>query len=508
MGQHRGRATKPDHDNPEGLWTQADLALLAELRDAEALLPADAPRGLLSVRLSVMTHDTTSPARQELDLRVLARERGIRVVGVASDLNVSATKVPPWKRKQLGDWLHNRAPEFDVLLFWKLDRFVRRLSDLSTMIDWCSRYGKNLASKHDPVDLTSEAGKILTTVIGGVAQIEAANTSTRVTGLWDYTKSQSEWLVGKPTYGYTTAQDERGRPVLVHDEAAVRVLRWCRAMALRGVSARHMVKVIDRTGLCGPGLTTSTLLRRLRNPGLTGYRVQEDRNGGVRRARLVLGRNGQPTRVADPIFTRSEFDELQAALDKRSKNQPLRQPGGATRFLGVLVCAECGTTLTAQRTSNKGRAYEYLRCRGCPGGGMGAPDPQGVYSRLAEEVLAVLGDIPVRIRVYVSGREGEAAADRWENVLDGRSLRTYWQSAGAAVMAADLLRAGITCRVTRVRIPKVRAPGVRLQLVVPKDARDRLVIKPDAFGSGSDAGLSQDPVVPCPSRSDTAQAAT
>ncbi|MGH1555155.1 recombinase family protein [Streptomyces sp. L7] len=137
----------------------------------------------------MLTDDTTSPVRQELDLRILARERGCRVVGVASDLNVSATKVPPWKRKQLGDWLNNRAPEFDVLLFWKLDRFVRRLTDLSTMIDWCLKYGKNLISKNDSIDLTTTAGKIMVTIIGGIAEIEATNTSTRVASLWEYAKT-------------------------------------------------------------------------------------------------------------------------------------------------------------------------------------------------------------------------------------------------------------------------------------------------------------------------------
>lgn len=161
-------------------WSEADLALLRELKKAEALLLDDAPRALLSVRLSVLTDDTTSPVRQELDLRLLARERGCRMVGVASDLNVSATKVPPWKRKELGDWLNNRAPEFDEILFWKLDRFVRRLSDLSTMIDWCLKYGKNLVSKNDSIDLTTTAGKIMVTIVGGIAEIEAANTSTRV----------------------------------------------------------------------------------------------------------------------------------------------------------------------------------------------------------------------------------------------------------------------------------------------------------------------------------------
>lgn len=46
----------------EAEWTAADLALLEELKRAEAALPADAPRALLSVRLSVLTEDTTSPS--------------------------------------------------------------------------------------------------------------------------------------------------------------------------------------------------------------------------------------------------------------------------------------------------------------------------------------------------------------------------------------------------------------------------------------------------------------
>ncbi|WP_458243743.1 hypothetical protein [Streptomyces sp. MAI_2237] len=92
---------------------------MEESKAAEALLPEDAPRALLSIRLSVLTNETTSPVRQELDLRILARERGCRVVGVASNLNVSATKVPPWRRKQLGDWLNNRSPAESIALYMR-----------------------------------------------------------------------------------------------------------------------------------------------------------------------------------------------------------------------------------------------------------------------------------------------------------------------------------------------------------------------------------------------------
>ncbi|MEU3723246.1 recombinase family protein [Streptomyces sp. NPDC031705] len=455
-------------------WTAAETALLAELENDERLLPADAPRALLSVRLSVLTESTTSPARQELDLRLLARERGYRVVGVARDLNVSATRVPPWRRPQLGPWLRDRAPDFDVLLFWKMDRLVRRAADLTAMISWCMRFGKNLVSGNDPIDLSTEAGKELAALVGSIAEIEAANTGTRVASLWNHTKTQTEWLVGKPAYGYAVAQDAKGRSFLTIDEAARRVLQWCHTRVVRGASARRLVRVLVRAGVCGPGLTPATLLRRLRNPALMGYRVEEEKNGGVRRSRLVLGRDGHPIRVAEAIFSEPQFQELQSALDRRSKAQPTRRPDGATVFLGVLVCADCGTNMTAHRSrSNTGKYYEYLRCRACPKGGQGAPDPHTVYARLTADVLSALGDEPVHVRRY--------AEDGWVRIPTGRSFRQHWAQEGTATMAADLRRAGVTCKVTRTKVRKVRAPRIDIELVVPEDALRRLLITTDEF---------------------------
>lgn len=192
---------------------------------------------------------------------------------------MSATKVPPWKRKSLGEWLNNRAPEFDALLFWKLDRFIRRMTDLSTMIEWCERYGKNLVSKNDAIDLGTTVGRIMVTLIGGIAEIEAANTSTRVASLWDYTRTQDAWLVGKPAYGYVTTKIS-GKPALAIDPDSEKALHWARRMALRGVSARRMVRCILRAGLMSAGLTPSTLLRRLRNPALMGYRSRRTSRAG------------------------------------------------------------------------------------------------------------------------------------------------------------------------------------------------------------------------------------
>jgi DNA invertase Pin-like site-specific DNA recombinase len=525
-------------------WSEIDLAHLRELEAANESLPADSPRALLSVRLSVFTDDTTSPVRQELDLRRLALERGHRVVGVASDLGVSATKVPPWKRKSLGDWLNNRVPEFDTILFWKLDRFIRNLTDLNVMIRWAETYHKNLVSKNDPIDLTTTMGKIMVTFIGGVAEIEAANTKLRVESLWAYAKGQEEWVVGKPPYGYTTTTDETGRRTLTFKEDEVRALNFARERLLAGDSLTAITKELKERGLMSEGLQVSTLKRRLSNPGLLGYRVEENKSDGVndfRRSKLVLNDQGDPIRVGPAIFERDEWDEIQRQLAKRAKAQPGRPVNQrATKFLGVLKCADCGSNMTVKRTTyppNEKRrntqtlVYEHLRCQTCKSGGLGAPNPQAVYDALVAMVLEVIGDFPIESREYARGEEmrqrvtelqnriayymkglepggrltktkfseqqaeaaldaaiaelegidPETTEDRWIYVDQGKTFREHWEEGGMEQMQEDLLRAGIECVVTRTKVPRQRSPKVDLKLRIPKDVRQRLIRKADDF---------------------------
>lgn len=179
----------------------------------------------------------------------------------------------------------------------------------------------------------------------------------------------------------------------------------------------------------------------------------------------------------------------------------------------------------------KVRTYEYLRCRRCPSGGLGAPDPESVYGRLTDEVMSALGAEPVRVREYAPGTDGRdrqkgvedaiahymtglepggrytrasftrqhaeqtlekliteleeldsrTARDRWLQTSSGGTFRERWDQEDRETMADDLRRAGITCSVGRRKVLGVRAPEVGLKLIIPSDARERLVIKRDAF---------------------------
>lgn len=513
----------------EHSWTEGELTELARLKALNEQLPEDSPRALLSVRLSVLTDDTTSPVRQELDLWRKANDDRVRVVGVARDLNVSATKVPPWKRKELGRWLNDRSPEFDVLMFWKLDRFVRRILDLQVIINWCQEYGKNLKSLNDPIDLSSTMGKTIVSLIAGMAEIEAANTGIRVASVWQHAKTQDAWIIGRPAYGYVTERDKDGKVRLAIDPPAYKVLRWAYGAALRGVSASKMAKILNRAGIpgaIGGKWTSTTLLIQLRNPAIKGLRVEVAGRSGRKRSKEVLDTKGNPIKVAEPILNQEEFDKLQAALDRASRTNENPWTPGATKFLGVIVCRNCKGNYTVRTSTSRGVRYKYLRCRVC--GGKGA-DPKELYAALVEAVLEELGHHPVEYREYARGAEKreqlrqveasikyymeglapggrfdrhgfvketaeetlqsllhqmdeidpESTKDRWVLVHGGRTYQQQWEDGGMEAMSRDLARAGIKFEVGYNESNELEA-----DLLIPEDVRERLVIREDAFKTG------------------------
>jgi DNA-directed RNA polymerase subunit RPC12/RpoP len=337
--------------------------------------------------------------------------------------------------------------------------------------------------------------------------------------------------VGKPPYGYTTARGADGKNRLVIDPQAAEALHTARRRILAGQSSRAIAVDLVELGLVTGGLTASTLIRRLRNPALLGWRVEEDKQGGLRRSKIVIGHDGHPIRLADPVFTDEEWKTLQDALDARGKNQPPRQPSGATKFRGVLKCVECGTNMIVHHTRNKHGEYAYLRCQGCKSGGLGSPHPQDVYDALVQRVLDSIGDLPVMKREYARGEESrkevqrleetiavymsglepggrytktrftqeqaertldkliaelgaidpDTTKDRWTEVAGGKTFREHWEEGGIDAMTHDLLRVGVVCEVSREKIPKVRAPRVQLRLIIPEDVRDRLLLREDSF---------------------------
>ncbi|RUP35932.1 MAG: recombinase family protein, partial [Gordonia sp. (in: high G+C Gram-positive bacteria)] len=87
-------------------------------------------RALIVTRLSRSTEASTSIDRQKRACRKLCKERGYDVIDTVEDPDVSAA-TKPFDRPELGPWLNDRHPEYDVIVVYRMDRLVRRLLDLA-----------------------------------------------------------------------------------------------------------------------------------------------------------------------------------------------------------------------------------------------------------------------------------------------------------------------------------------------------------------------------------------
>lgn len=109
-------------------------------------------------------------------------------------------------------------------------------------------------------------------------------------------------------------------------------------------------------------------------------------------------------------------------------------------------------------------------------------EPGGRYmkTRFSQEQAEKTLD---RLMDELSAINPERTQDRWTLIHNGKTFRQAWEAGGMEAMAVDLRRVGITCEVTRTKVKGVRAPAVHLRLKIPRDVRERLVIKADDFAA-------------------------
>ncbi|MEU9111633.1 recombinase family protein [Streptomyces sp. NPDC048483] len=100
----------------------------------------------------------------------------------------------PWERPELSKWF-DRPEQWDALIFWRLDRFVRKVSDFTEMIKWCQAHDKNLISATETIDIRSPIGRVIAYLVSAFAEMEAEAIRERVTGSHDHLRRNGRWAV-------------------------------------------------------------------------------------------------------------------------------------------------------------------------------------------------------------------------------------------------------------------------------------------------------------------------
>jgi DNA invertase Pin-like site-specific DNA recombinase len=323
---------------------------------------------------------STSPDRQREHIRRAAEARGLEIVGWAEDLDVSANKIKPWDRPELGQWLpdldrpdHGAPLDFDVLIFWKLDRIIRSSADFQRLIEWARDSGTNLVSVTENLDLATAMGRFVTTIIAALAEMEAELVRERTLDSRAALRALRRYAGGSYPFWLTPVDNPEGSGfVLAHNPDGVRVVRELCERVIAGESQSAVVDDFNRRGVPTPGeLSTcrtkvatrwqqSSTVKILRGRALLGETTV---NGDVQR-----DQDGLPLLFAPPVLDNLEWAQLQAALDAVKPVDKRPRDRDAQLLTKLAFCAACGAPrhYRTTRTPRSKRAHADHKARGGP----------------------------------------------------------------------------------------------------------------------------------------------
>jgi DNA invertase Pin-like site-specific DNA recombinase len=362
-------------------------------------------RVLGRLRLSRSTEESTSIERQREVIQQWADLHKHSVVGWATDVDVSGS-VDPFDTPQLGDWLDNRAPEFDVIACWKLDRLGRNAIRLNHLFAWCLEHDKTVVSCSESIDLGTPVGRLIANVIGFLAEGELEAIRERQRSSKAKLRELGRWSGGKVPYGYTAVPLEGGGWSLEVDPKAKAVLRRIVDEFLAGRPLAHIAEGLNRDGVppsevyrgrsSGNSWHVSSIRNKLRSKSLLGYVHHQ--------GETVRDDAGAPVVYAEPLISLDEWNRVQSVLDSNKSRRTGAKPTKGL-LTGLLVCYFCDEPMYFQPSKARGKLYRYYQCASRKHTAISADDLEAL---IEQEFLEAFGDTAVRERVLVPGDSHEA----------------------------------------------------------------------------------------------------
>jgi len=295
-----------------------------------------------------MSGEEMAVSRQEKANRDYCAAKGWVVVRVyrENDTSASGRKPRPKFAQMLVD---ARNGEFDVIVATFLDRLTRSVRDLLPLIELYRQHKVATATVRDSLDLTSDVGELVATILAAVAQLEIKRKGERQT-LANGQRAEN----GLPSIGGKAILGYREDKLTVDPMTAPAVAKAFQD-ALAGVSLSSIARSLSAGGYVthkGNGWTHQAVRTMLRNPRYAGIRVYRGQEMG--------------TAAWEAIVDEPTLRAVRALLsDPGRRTNP--HPGGTRRWLGTGlyrcgVCAAAGIEETMVSSYRAGGVRSY-QCR-------------------------------------------------------------------------------------------------------------------------------------------------
>ena len=309
-------------------------------------------RAIAYIRISVDRENETSTETQEERIRALCAYKGFELVDVVIEKGRSAYKASRSRRPGVRRLMTLvEASAVDVVIVWKLNRLARNTEDLLGLVRTMKEHGVRFVSVTEDIDTRSSSGKLLTTMLGALAEMESDGKSENIKAWQNKRFTDGAVPGGRRHYGYART---RNTLTVIDDEAAV--VREMAARALAGESLRSIARHLNEAGArtsTGATWRPRTVTQTLLSPTTAGLRVRE----GVE----VPG--SWPAIIS--ADTHRQLVELLRDPSRRTVDTSARRH----LLSGIARCARCDLPLT-MKGNVAGPRYTCQGARGIDGCGL------------------------------------------------------------------------------------------------------------------------------------------
>lgn len=283
---------------------------------------------------------------QEECLKQYAADHNMAVVGIYADEGKTARKELK-KRKAIHALVEDvKQDKIDVIVFWRLDRWFRNLSDFYKVQDVLDEHGVRWISVSEPgINMETRDGRLQLNVVLSIGQNEVDTTSERIKFVNEASIRQKKLIFGDANMplGYKTGIVD-GKKCMVKDPEAEQMVVGFFEYFKRHNSKQGAIRYMQDT--YGIDFSYSMLRTMLSSEFYKGtYR-------------------GYP--YCPAYLTEKEWDEIQVLSKRNIKHTP---SGRIYLFTGLMRCPVCGQKLVGtgcssiiNRKTREKRTYCYYRC--------------------------------------------------------------------------------------------------------------------------------------------------
>lgn len=271
---------------------------------------------------------------QQERLEAYAREKGWLIVGVYIDAAKTARK-KLHKRVEFHKMLNAvKNNEVDILLFTRLDRWFRSVSDYYKVMETLEAHHCEWKTIDEEYDTTTANGRLYINVKLSIAQNEADIDGERIDVVFD-SKIQHGTVISGNCPFWCRINEEK-RLELIPEK--VSILQDAFNFFEISTSQNATLRYIRET--YGINWSDATFHRMLTDKLAIGI---YDKNGRFN------------PEFCDAAITEEQFYRVQELLSRNSRNNPT---GRVYIFTGILVCEECRHNMVGYI----GRSNYYYRC--------------------------------------------------------------------------------------------------------------------------------------------------